>query len=120
MTDSNDELMMETMYWWGIPTLFRCEHNKDLSSYLEMYLPQNQNAIKNPSFCDKYKIEWDSYGLPHENISDENCYVNNHQTTSEINQPWFGPGVIYERSSNDQYQWLKNVNRGNIIRAHGY
>ena len=32
MTDSNDELMMETMYWWGIPTLFRCEHNKDLSS----------------------------------------------------------------------------------------
>ena len=32
MTDSNDDLMMETMYWWGIPTLFRCEHNKDLSS----------------------------------------------------------------------------------------
>ena len=32
MTDSNDELMMETMYWWGIPTLFRCEHNKDLSN----------------------------------------------------------------------------------------
>ena len=31
MTDSNDELMMETMYWWGIPTLFRFEHNKDLS-----------------------------------------------------------------------------------------
>ena len=30
MSDSNDELMMETMYWWGIPTLFRCEHNKDL------------------------------------------------------------------------------------------
>ena len=32
MADSNDELMMETMYWWGIPTLFRCENNKDLSS----------------------------------------------------------------------------------------
>ena len=31
MSDSNDELMMETMYWWGIPTLFRCEHNKDLT-----------------------------------------------------------------------------------------
>jgi guanidinopropionase len=31
MSDSNDELMMETMYWWGIPTLFRCEHNKNLS-----------------------------------------------------------------------------------------
>ena len=32
MTDSNDELMMETMYWWGVSTLFRCEHNKDLSN----------------------------------------------------------------------------------------
>ena len=32
MSDSNDELMMETMYWWGIPTLFRCEHNKDISN----------------------------------------------------------------------------------------
>ena len=31
MSDSNDELMMETMYWWGIPTLFRCEHNKGLA-----------------------------------------------------------------------------------------
>ena len=28
MTNSNDELMMETMYWWGILTLFRCEHQK--------------------------------------------------------------------------------------------
>ena len=30
MSDSNDELMMETMYWWGIPTLFRCENNKNI------------------------------------------------------------------------------------------
>ena len=26
-----DEIMMETMYWWGIPTLFRCEHNSQIS-----------------------------------------------------------------------------------------
>jgi len=95
-------------------------NKKDLSGYLEMYLPQNQNNIKNPSFCNKYKLEWDSYGNPSNNTSDENCYVNNNQTSSEINQPWFGPGVIYERSSNDQYQWLKNIERGNIIRAQGY
>jgi hypothetical protein len=94
--------------------------SKDLTSYLEMYLPHNQSTIKNPSFCNKYKIEWDSYGVPHENKSDKNCYVNNQQTTSEINQPWFGPGVIYKRSSEDQYQWLKNVEQGNIIRAQGY
>ena len=123
--DLNDVITLNAIHNMYLPSsLSESSMNelksKDLSSYLEMYLPQNQNAIKNPSFCDKYKIEWDSYGLPHENTSDENCYVNNHQTTSEINQPWFGPGVIYERSSNDQYQWLKNVERGNIIRAQGY
>ena len=32
MSNSNDELMMETMYWWGIPTLFRCENRKDISN----------------------------------------------------------------------------------------
>ena len=31
MNKSNDELMMETMYWWGIPTLFRCHHQADPS-----------------------------------------------------------------------------------------
>ncbi|PPR51041.1 MAG: Guanidinopropionase [Alphaproteobacteria bacterium MarineAlpha5_Bin5] len=31
MSKSNDELMMETMYWWGIPTLFRCPHQTDPS-----------------------------------------------------------------------------------------
>jgi len=31
MTKSNDELMMDTLYWWGIPTLFRCDHKKDPS-----------------------------------------------------------------------------------------
>ena len=29
MAKSNDELMMDTMYWWGIPTLFRCPHKPD-------------------------------------------------------------------------------------------
>ena len=29
MPKSYDELMMETMYWWGIPTLFRCPHQSD-------------------------------------------------------------------------------------------
>ncbi len=48
MTDSNDELMMETMYWWGIPTLFRCENRKDVSNcdialVLNLYITLVQN-----------------------------------------------------------------------------
>ena len=95
-------------------------NSKGFTGYLEMYLPENQPTIKDPSFCNKYKIEWDSYGNPSNDNSDENCYVNNNSTTSEITQPYFAPGVIYERSSNDQYQWLKNVSRGNIMRSMGY
>ena len=96
-------------------------NKKDLSGYLEMYLPENQNVIRSTSFCDKYKIKWDNYGIMNENDNDDdNCYLNNNQTSSEINQPWFGPGVIYERSSNDKYKWLKDPAIGNIIRNQGY
>lgn len=27
--DSNDALMMQGLYWWGVPTLFRCPHISD-------------------------------------------------------------------------------------------
>ncbi len=27
--DSTDAMMMETLYWWGVPTLFRCPHDPD-------------------------------------------------------------------------------------------
>jgi guanidinopropionase len=27
--DQTDAMMMETLYWWGVPTLFRCPHNPD-------------------------------------------------------------------------------------------
>ena len=29
MLSKEDKIMMETMYWWGIPTLFRCKHDPD-------------------------------------------------------------------------------------------
>ena len=34
---------------------------KDLSGYIEMYLPENQMNIQSPMFCNKYKIECDLY-----------------------------------------------------------
>lgn len=30
MTLSDHERTMETLYWWGVPTLFRAPHNPDL------------------------------------------------------------------------------------------
>ena len=29
MISDEDKIMMETLYWWGIPTLFRCKNDPD-------------------------------------------------------------------------------------------
>ena len=29
MISKEDQIMMETLYWWGIPTLFRCKNDPD-------------------------------------------------------------------------------------------
>ena len=29
MISDEDKIMMETLYWWGIPTLFRCKNDSD-------------------------------------------------------------------------------------------
>ena len=29
MFSEEDKIMMETLYWWGIPTLFRCKNDPD-------------------------------------------------------------------------------------------
>ena len=82
--------------------------NKDLSGYLEMYLPSNQIDIKSPMFCDKYKIEWDNYGVPNENdTGDTDCYVNQSSTINEYNRPWNPPGLLNNnRTDVTQYDWL--------------
>jgi hypothetical protein len=85
-------------------------NKKDLSSYLEMYLPENQNTIKSPLFCEKYTLDWDNKGIFQPKQIDKNdCYFHNEQTFKEMNQPYFSPGVITQRS-NDHLL----VNRGNI------
>tara|TARA_B100000902_G_C27290607_1_gene906916 strand:- start:325 stop:1290 length:966 start_codon:yes stop_codon:yes gene_type:complete len=68
---------------------------KDLSSYLEMYLPENQNTIQSPSFCNKYKIEWDKYGIMNE--TGKECLLHNTQTALEVNQPYDSPNIAYDR-----------------------
>lgn len=95
---------------------------KDLSGYLEMYLPQNQVNIKSPSFCDKYKIEWNKYGIVNDTDNkDSNCYVNNSAST-EFNEPWFGPGLFNNYRTNEtSYNWMRDAGQsGNIISDKGY
>ena len=81
---------------------------KDLSGYVEMYLPEQQINIKSPQFCEKYKIEWDSYGIP--NLSDnkdKNCYVHDNSMAPTINRPINPPGLFNDqRGSANQYDFL--------------
>jgi len=89
--------------------------NKGLNGYLDMYLPENQNMIKSQTFCNKYRTEWDKYGVADENdTSNMNCYINNNATVEEINEPWQGPGSVHKRVSDNQYKWLNDPAYRNI------
>ncbi len=90
------------------PSTMKELEKKDLSGYVEMYLPESQINIKSPMFCDKYKIEWNSYGIPNESdTNDEGCYVNHNASTTTYNQPWNPPGLLNDnRTDVTQYDWL--------------
>lgn len=95
--------------------------NKGINNYLDMYLPENQNMIKNKTFCNKYKLEWDKYGIVNESDNnDNNCYLNNNATVSQFNEPFFAPGIVTKRVDYNRYSWLKDPSNKNIIRSHGY
>ena len=36
-----------------------------------------------------------------------------------LNRPYFGPGVITQRTDENDYSWLADPGRGNIIRSLG-
>jgi hypothetical protein len=95
-------------------------HEKGLSGKLEEYLPPDQPKDISPTFCQKDSLSWDTNGVPLSKDSSSTCYSNNNSTLANITDPWFGPGVMYKRSSEDAYSWLKDPARGNIIRSTGY
>ena len=94
-------------------------HSKGLSSYLEMYLPNDQKQKRSSLYCNKEKIVWDKFGIPIKEEDSENCLFNNH-INFEVNQPWQGPGDLYKRTSNDAYKWLKDPARSNIYQDKGF
>ena len=99
------------------PNTIKELEKKDLSGYVEMYLPNSQINIKSPQFCEKYKIEWDSYGIP--NLSDnkdKNCYVQDNSMQTTINRPINPPGLFNDqRGGTNQYDFLLNRPISNSI-----
>ena len=111
---------LENMYFPSDESLSTIKDytNKGLAGDLEQYLPPDQTDITSPSFCDKSQLKWDSLGVPYP--TDKTCTMDNTASLAVMNHPYFAPGVMYKRSSDDAYSWLKDPARGNIIRASGY
>ena len=47
------------------------------------------------------------------------CIANNNATEKALNRPYFGPGVVTQRTDENQYDWLADPGRGNIIPSLG-
>ena len=104
------------------PESLKVYDEKGLIGQLENYLPPDQTNTLSPQFCDKAELRWDSLGVPYQpnNTNPSSCIMQNSSDQAIVNHPYFAPGVIYKRSSEDSYQWLKDPARSNIIRASGY
>ena len=90
---------------------------KDLSGYVEMYLPENQIDIKSPMFCNKYKMNWNSYGIENSNdLTDKDCYVNQNSTLTTFNEPANPPGLFNnERTDATHYDWVLKPSISNSL-----
>jgi len=103
------------------PESLRMLDEKGLIGQLESYLPPDQTNTISPQFCDPAELTWDSLGVPHPPPNkSKSCILQNSSDQAVMNHPYFAPGTMYGRSSDDQYQWLKDPARSNIIRASGY
>ena len=49
----DNAMMMQGLYWWGVPTLFRCPHNPDPDPEHEKYDPVNFPDGKMHLFSEK-------------------------------------------------------------------
>jgi hypothetical protein len=78
---------------------------KGLDGYLEMYLPHNQQTIKDPLFCKKYAMNWDSHGIPDEIPHESSCVFHTSGSQDMITQPYDAPGVVTGRESLT-YPWI--------------
>jgi hypothetical protein len=81
---------------------------KDLNGYIEMYNPNVNVDIKSPMFCNKYKLDWDKYGISNENDNnDKNCYLHNYSVNEKYNIPTNSPGLFNNNIiDTTKYDWM--------------
>lgn len=92
----------------------------DLDNYTKYYYSDRTPHESSGTSCQKHLNDWDENGIKLENqFIPPDCIFNNNSTTKELNRPYFGPGVITQRTDENQYDWLADPGRGNIIASAG-
>jgi len=92
----------------------------DLENYTKYYYSDRMPMERSGTSCQKHLNDWDEHGIKMESqFIPPDCIANNNATTKALNRPYFGPGVITQRTDENQYDWLADPGRGNIISAAG-
>ena len=92
----------------------------DLDNYNKYYYSDRTPMERSGTFCQKHLNDWDEHGIKMENqFIPPDCIANNNTTAKELNRPYFGPGVITQRTDENDYSWLADPGRGNIIPSLG-
>lgn len=92
----------------------------DIDNYTKYYYSDRMPMERSGTFCQKHLNDWDEHGIKMENqFVPPECIANNNAAEKSLNRPYFGPGVITQRTDENDYSWLADPGRGNIIRSLG-
>ena len=89
-------------------------------NYTKYYYSDRMPMERSSTFCQKHLNEWDEHGVKVANqFVPPDCVANNNAAEKQLNRPYFGPGVITQRTDENAYSWQHDPGRGNIIPSLG-
>ena len=92
----------------------------DLDDYNKYYYPPGLPNVESGPFCEKHLNDWAEDSVKFENpYTPGSCFVHNNAAREQINRPYFAPGVVTQRTDENEYSWQADPARGNIIRSLG-
>ena len=92
----------------------------DLDDYNKYYYPPGLPNVDSGPFCKKHLNDWAEDSVKFENpYIPGSCIVHNNASREQINRPYFAPGVVTQRTDENEYSWQVDPSRGNIIRSLG-
>ena len=92
----------------------------NLDNYTKYYYSDRMPTERSNVFCQKHLNDWAEDSVKFENpYTPGSCFVHNNAAREQINRPYFAPGVVTQRTDENEYSWQVDPSRGNIIRSLG-